>query len=249
MTQLTSEAPPGGGALREGEAGIAAPPPPTSSVDTVHRVRPAPHDKGAASTTLLSLQQCIQRLRHPKDLGQNAPAYVTLKRWSASGALDRAVHRSPGKRPMYDLARVRTICLENLADRFAPLEPSGVEAAGSRAPAGQASRVGAPDAASASLLQAVSDVSDRVAELEHSIGTLRSEVSTALQGLTQQVARAGAAMEGLEAARKGLMLRTDGELTALKSQVATLKEQLIKVGQTPAGTAAGASGRLWGSGT
>ena len=76
-----------------------------------------PSGHGLAPRQLMSLRECADRLSQPHELGEHAPAHVTLKRWSAGGLLDEA-KADQGGRPLYDLAKVRAICREQLAGRF-----------------------------------------------------------------------------------------------------------------------------------
>lgn len=61
----------------------------------------------------LTLKDCCARLA--KDLGQGAPAMITLRRWAASGALDTAKRiRGDRQRPLWDYGAVLKVARARL---------------------------------------------------------------------------------------------------------------------------------------
>lgn len=172
---------------------------------------------------LLSLADCATRLRAASDLGARAPAHITLKRWSAAGVLEAAVVREEGKRPLYDLALVRDIALAQMAERWVPqldFEAAEGQAAAAPAPATQTSKaeVVAAEPSSAGG-PTIEDLADRVDRIAASQDALRQEMTAAIQQALEQSARLAAAAENLEATRRSLMVRTDAEITSLRSQL------------------------------
>jgi hypothetical protein len=172
----------------------------------------------------MSLRECAERLRQPHELGDSAPAHVTLKRWSAGGLLDKAKADQTG-RPVYDLAKVREIVREQLAGRFQG--PSYIDSGAGEAPAGRKSVAGDHAGAGATAAQAaasqivdVQAINDRFERIEQSILQLATTFQAALGEVMTQVARCAQASESLDSVRRTLQLRTDGEMTALRAQLA-----------------------------
>ena len=160
----------------------------------------------------MSLRECADRLSQPHELGEHAPAHVTLKRWSAGGLLDPA-KANQGGRPLYDLAKVRKICREQFAGRFQG--PSYIDSDAGAAPAAGKSAAGAgaaaPDFAGAGQAAEMQALHERFDRMEQSILQLASTFSSALGEVMNQVARCAQASESLDSVRRTLQLRTDGD--------------------------------------
>lgn len=178
----------------------------------------------------LSLQQCHTMLA--AEFGEGFPAYITLKRWGLDGYLDAATHRAEGRRPTYDLAGVRRICLERTGGRFlrqyagAPAaQPASADSA--LLPPGAASP--AAPTASPDILQRLEQIEAAMRRLEESTQAMAS-IAPALASLTTTVDRAARAAEQLEASRRQLMTTMDGERTALRGQVQQLRDELSQSG-------------------
>ena len=178
-----------------------------------------------APRQLMSLRECAERLAQDHELGKRAPAHVTLKRWSAGGVLDEAKANQSG-RPLYDMAKVRKICREQLAGRFD--SPSYIDSgAGDPSTGGMPAAAGAHAEPGASAGQAavsqiadVQAINERFDRIEQSILQLANTFQAALGEVMSQVARCAQASENLDSVRRTLQLRTDGEMTALRGQLA-----------------------------
>lgn len=195
---------------------------------------------------LLSLADVAQRLARADQLGQRAPALITLKRWSAAKALDRAQHRPAGrKRPLYDYETVKALCLSRKAgtheilpsqphaEQHVAAEPSDEPAPASHcdaqptghgdAQAAHHGRLTHPrEGASTISTEQYAALGQRLDRLEMQFRVIEQSLDKLLAGqapLLSQLTQLAAAANSLEHSRKALMLRYDGENTELRARL------------------------------
>jgi hypothetical protein len=161
--------------------------------------------------TPISLAECHRRL--VAEMGDQAPAEITLRRMKKDGRLKRAIAKGTGHRTArYYFLEVYKIAQGiSLANRPAPLAPSR---RARRAEVGELSAA------------ALAHISQMFAQqMSHA---LKAAAGSAGQGAQSAdgAREIKAAVDNLEATRKMLMLRYDAELTSLKARNAQLEADL-----------------------
>lgn len=152
---------------------------------------------------LMALPQIAARLAMEGELGARAPALVSLKRWSAAGALNSAQRFPDGRnRPLYVYQAVKAICQAKLPLRFDDLPPEG----------------STPSPVTEAKVD-LTPVLERMAALEGAYRQQQLQTQQALADIAQQLARLAAATDTLEHTRRTLMTRYDAEITALRSRI------------------------------
>jgi hypothetical protein len=167
----------------------------------------------------VSLSECHRRLC--EELGDDAPAEITLKRWKKDGKLDKAVVRGTGhgRSARFHYNEVLRITRgQSLATRphTIPARPRATPASAELSP------------------EAIAQIAKLVAEqlLAALPGSAAPATSAARAADTQVPAELLDAIRTLEHTRKTLMVRYDSEITGLKARVDQLAEQ-VKGAQAP----------------
>jgi len=179
----------------------------------------------ASHQHLMSLRRCASELRRSERLGTGAPAYITLKRWSAAGRLASAVKPGTGTRPLYALDEVLRISRSAHEGRHAsaanddamPGEKSVPPANAPHHDDANGNRVSdAPEP----RLTASQDpaVAPLLAQIASVLADVRSSNSSRLQAIEN-------GLSNLEATRRMLMMKYDAEAHALKARVAELERE------------------------
>ena len=164
---------------------------------------------------LMTLPQVAARLALPGELGARAPALVSLKRWSAAGALQAAQHFPAGRtRPLYEYSAVREVCLRKLPMRF-----DDIPAAALARPAVPAGPTHGQARDEAQALEVLRRIETLAADSERRHEELRQTMAE----MTQQMARMSAAAENLEHTRRTLMNRYDAEMSGLRTQLENMQ--------------------------
>ena len=176
--------------------------------------------KESQQPTGVSLNICAERLRAADALGDQAPAHITLKRWSADGKLASAVIRH-GKRKLYDPQQVLRIAVQAQKGRVTH-EGAGSQVAVTALPSSS------PDS-SASQPRNEGVPADRV---------LLDRIALGIEGLRDEFMNRLASIENglsnLEATRRLLMTKYDAEATLLRGRVASLERDASAAqGSTP----------------
>lgn len=166
-------------------------------------------------TLPLTLQECADRLR--RDLKLQAPALVTLKRWSASGLLDAAKTVPDGAaRAKYSYSMVLQVARKNTRGRV----PSGGAVIRSEStPAHRPADVARHDVRSPDSPKSTVEVD--LALLSKAIAAELAPIMTQALAAAQKQMFDGLA--NLDATRKSLMLRYDAEVHGLRDTVASLR--------------------------
>lgn len=160
-------------------------------------------------TDVCSLKEVCRRLQD--DLGDSAPAEITIKRWSASGRLKTAEVRIGGTpRPRWRYSVVLRIVRSSFAKADADVEPLP---ASSRPPAAGPSDGLRPEHITEIVHQAIADALRR-------LPSPAPAVATAMHPEVQQ------AVANLAAAQRALMLKYDSEINQLRQRLAETQEQL-----------------------
>lgn len=169
----------------------------------------------------LSLQDCAIRLR--EDLAHQAPALITLKRWSASGALDKAkVVSEGGTRPKYKYSVVLDIAKNTF--RRKPSEPRKPSHAGIPLPTHSARRLEAfttsnPVQTRVEPVVDINTIADTV-NLNHLSKAVADELKPILAQALQVVQKQMLdGLANLDATRKSLMLRYDTEIHTMRERM------------------------------
>lgn len=163
----------------------------------------------------LTLSECARKLAD--DLGDRAPAEITLKRWRKDGLLNKALRKPTdgGVRPLFDYDQVlAVVSTRSLANRPKP----GMNAA---------ARPGRSQASDVDLATMVEKVVRKVL-LETSTPSRPSQDA---QGAgAEEIKRA---VDGLDAARRQLMLKYDSELNMLRGRLNDAQAALQKASVAP----------------
>lgn len=162
----------------------------------------------------LTLQECADRLR--LDLKLQAPALVTLKRWSASGLLDVAKTVPDGAaRAKYSYPMVLQVARKNTRSRAPSRSPARLDASSAHRPIAAARpEVRSSDAPKSTVEIDLAHLSKAVA------AELAPIMSQALVATQKQVLDG---LANLDATRKSLMLRYDAEVHSLRDTVVALR--------------------------
>jgi hypothetical protein len=181
--------------------------------------------------TPISLSECHRRLI--AEMGDQAPAAITLKRWKRDGRLEKAIVRST-ERGAGGYGAEKS---GGRTARFRFAEVLKIARGASLATRPQIKAV--RRAASVSSADGLS--SEVVAQLGKTFSDqVGAQVSAALKAWAPSASEAGeghrallAAATNLEATRRQLMIKYDAEITALKERVAQLVTQVRGVDAIP----------------
>jgi hypothetical protein len=197
----------------------------------------------------MSLARCLAHLR-ASEPGIAFPAHVTLKRWSAAGLLAPALSEAPGRRPLYKVGVVRDICLQMLPGRSArahPSDPAGndpqARGVGSTAASAAAEDAlspfggqvdAAPSPAARSLPAAPNEerldsVLAQLSTLQAQQAAFQAAVTKELEAIAEQMARLTGAVENLDAVRRMLMLKSDSEVSSMRTRLDSANHELARL--------------------
>ncbi|MDL5034340.1 hypothetical protein QRD43_20730 [Pelomonas sp. APW6] len=166
---------------------------------------------------MLSLLDCSNRLR--EELGEIAPAYITLKRWSAAGRLKEARDQLPGRRPLYDYAAVR-----NLVCR-AHLPSPGLAATQASPSAQEAAAPVAGEKQHGNLEQLLI----RLVESQEAQAAAVIELRESIAPFMRHAASMARAVEQLDAVRKMLMTSKDAEITSARQRLELAQKEIARL--------------------
>jgi hypothetical protein len=172
---------------------------------------------GAPIGEPISLTECALRLR--AELGDAAPALVTLKRWSAAGHLDTAKHLARhASRARYQFPIVLQIAKSKRDTRQEPPAATSADAGEGR----ELGRGVDPDALVS--LEAMIDRSVRAAvDAARPPSTQEAIDGAVSRALDQVLAKMAAPLANLEAARRMLMSKYDAEANLLRQRIEELQ--------------------------
>ncbi|TXI24184.1 MAG: hypothetical protein E6Q67_02915 [Roseateles sp.] len=166
---------------------------------------------------MLSLMDCSHRLR--EEFGEGAPAYVTLKRWSAAGRLKDATDQLPGRRPLYDYAAVRNLVSQAHSPSrglaATPVSPSAEESA---VPVAGARQHGDLE----QLLR-------RLVESQEAQAAAVNELRETIAPFMRHAIGMASAVEQLDAVRKMLMRSSDAEITSARQRLELAQKEIARL--------------------
>ena len=182
----------------------------------------------------MSLRQCASELRRAERLGTAAPAYITLKRWSAAGRLASAVSPGSGTRALYVLDEVLRISRVAHEERRAPAANDDAGPGDAPCPLADARRhdhanrsrgTDAPDAWSRASLDQIME--SLLAEVARVVADSQSSISSRLQAIEN-------GLSNLDATRRMLMNKYDDAATELRARVVLLDRENAALRGAPA---------------
>lgn len=187
-------------------------------------MKPAEPTLQASHTSpMLSLMDCSNRLR--EEIGEVAPAYITLKRWSAAGRLDEAMDRLPGRRPLYDYAIVRNLVGRFLGARLSPSTTPGPADPASVAAEESPQEVNGLQRGELELLLR------RLVESQEAQAAAIAELRDSITPLMRHATSMASAVEQLDAVRKMLMRTSDAEITSARQRLEQAQKEITRLAE------------------